>query len=186
MDKQTIINKLKKIKALSEKGVNGEMDSANSMLEELMKKYGITEEDLGIEEEPKTRFFNAKENLPLFVQIALKVFGKKTRGYKNKIKQEYRMYYTDNGELGDIDFNVSVDCTKAEFLEIKFYYETYLADYKKQLEVFYYAYLDKNNLLMPCDEDKQPTAEENKIAINALMMQQGIEKKVVNKAIENM
>ena len=186
MNRQDIIDRLKKIKALSEKGVGGEKGSAERHLEELMRKYGITEEDLNEEEIAVERFFNACENTALFVQIVCKIFGKKSSLYKRKIKREYRLYFTNNGELGDVDFTHSVVCTKAEFLEIKFYYETYLADYKKQLDVFFYAYLDKNNLLLPCDENKQPTEEEDKIALNALMMQQGIEKKVINKAIENM
>lgn len=184
MNRQDIIDRLKKIKSLSEKGVGGEKDSAERHLEELMRKYGITEEDLNEEETAVERFFNACENMNLFAQIVGKIFGKESRRFKRKIKRDYRLYFTDNGELGDVDFTNSVVCTRAEFVEIKFVYETYLADYKKQLDIFFYAYLEKNDLLMPCDEEKEPTREEKEIAYKAGMMANGIDRKIINKAID--
>lgn len=46
-NKQTIIDRLLKVKELAVRGVDGEQAAAKKLLEETMRKYGITEEDLG-------------------------------------------------------------------------------------------------------------------------------------------
>lgn len=43
MEKMDVI---KKLKALSDRGINGEKENATKLLNKLMKKYGITEEEL--------------------------------------------------------------------------------------------------------------------------------------------
>lgn len=46
-NKQTIIDRLLKVKELAVRGVDGEQAAAKKLLEETMRRYGITEEDLG-------------------------------------------------------------------------------------------------------------------------------------------
>ena len=46
MDRKKIIEKLKKLQVLSEKGVGGERDGAKYKYEKLKSKYGISEEEL--------------------------------------------------------------------------------------------------------------------------------------------
>lgn len=45
-DRQKIIEKLVKIKALAERGVGGEQQTAQQMYEALKKRYGITDEEV--------------------------------------------------------------------------------------------------------------------------------------------
>lgn len=45
MTKEEIIEKLKKLRRLADGGVDGEKDNAQRRIEELMSKYGITEDD---------------------------------------------------------------------------------------------------------------------------------------------
>ena len=51
MDRKKIIEKLQKLKVLSEKGVGGERDGAKYKYEKLKSKYGISEEE--VKQEPK-------------------------------------------------------------------------------------------------------------------------------------
>lgn len=51
MDRKKIIEKLQKLKVLSEKGIGGERSGAKFKYEKLKSKYGITEQDL--QEEPQ-------------------------------------------------------------------------------------------------------------------------------------
>lgn len=51
MTKQEIIERIKKVKRLAESGVEGEKENAQSMVDELMNQYGITESDLEDEKE---------------------------------------------------------------------------------------------------------------------------------------
>jgi hypothetical protein len=63
----TIIDKLKKIQALAERGIGGEKDTAQRMLDELLKKYDLTIDQLTSEEKERC-YFNyrtAEERLVL-------------------------------------------------------------------------------------------------------------------------
>jgi len=57
----SIIEKINKIKALSEKGIDGEAQAAKTALEKILKRYGITI-DCFAENEKKERFFIAKDD----------------------------------------------------------------------------------------------------------------------------
>lgn len=46
MDKEKAIEKIAKVKQLAEKGVGGEKEDAKRLCKELIKKYGITMEDV--------------------------------------------------------------------------------------------------------------------------------------------
>ena len=53
MDKTAL---LKKVRALAERGVGGEKDAAAKTLEKLMKKYGISDEELAEETAERVEF----------------------------------------------------------------------------------------------------------------------------------
>lgn len=52
MQKEAMIKKLAAVKALAEKGVGGEKETASRMYEELKAKYGITDEAVAAVKEP--------------------------------------------------------------------------------------------------------------------------------------
>ena len=64
MEKMDVI---KKLKALSDRGINGEKENATKLLNKLMKKYGITEEELE-KSEVKTIWITLK-NPPISLVI---------------------------------------------------------------------------------------------------------------------
>lgn len=67
---------LKKVKALAERGVGGEATNAAAILERMMKKYGITEAELGEETRERYDFeYHGKEQKKILRQTVYKVTG---------------------------------------------------------------------------------------------------------------
>ena len=86
MDEQyeSIKNKLKKLLALAERGVQGEAENARRLLEKLCKEYGISIEELLDENQVKYYRFNIGRNAiykDLFVQCYCKVVQKVSLSY---------------------------------------------------------------------------------------------------------
>ena len=48
-ERERILQKIKRVQALAERGIAGEQESAATTLERLMKQYGITEADIAEE-----------------------------------------------------------------------------------------------------------------------------------------
>ena len=96
MDK--IIDKLKKILALAERGEQGEAINARIMLENELRKHGLTIEDLRSELKiPRIFPYKTKEEMTLFFQILISVCGRKseeTKGsqYNSKRKQIFFVF----------------------------------------------------------------------------------------------
>ena len=53
---------LKKLKALSDRGVSGEKENATKLLKKLMKKYGISEEEIQ-KDEVKEIYINLRTDI---------------------------------------------------------------------------------------------------------------------------
>lgn len=94
---ENIIEKLRKIKKLADKGINGESENAKLLLKQLMQKYGIN--DFQIEEnEPKKDYkFHVKNQLEerLFFNCMANLFGSESEimnsgyNYKHRKKDLY-------------------------------------------------------------------------------------------------
>lgn len=56
MTREQAADKLKKLKALAEKGVGGEREDARRLYEKIKRKYGISEEEL--QQEPQEKQFD--------------------------------------------------------------------------------------------------------------------------------
>ena len=73
-----IIEKLKKILALAERGERGEADNARRMLEVELRRYGLTMEDILTNKRTMRIFkYNSNEERQLFVQILVNYLGSK-------------------------------------------------------------------------------------------------------------
>lgn len=99
---------LKKIKALADRGVDGERESAQTHLARLMEQYGISETDLE-EERRETAWFRYSQETErrLLNQIIYMVTGRSGFGCVGSYSGRRRK------ETG-------VNCTAAERLEIEF------------------------------------------------------------------
>ena len=188
MNKETIIQRIMKVKALADRGTDGERDAAEKLLKELMEKYGITDEDIASEKVDFYMIHTGKDDMYrcLFSQIFHLRFGAKKKLYNlMKVTKKDKKVLSDAG-FGDKDADLGFDCTKSEFVELKALFEIYKADFDKNLEIFKYAYFKKNDLLCDREEDSpEATEEELEIARQAEKMSYGIKKKEVHKMIES-
>lgn len=133
MDREQAAEKLKKIKALAERGVGGEKETAMRMYRELMEKYQIEEAEV-LEDLVKIHWFRYSNDLEedLLTQIFYKVTGSAT--YKRYIGRSSR-----RRERG-------CECTELEAVEIKMLFNFYREELKRELEAFMMAFRHGNNL----------------------------------------
>lgn len=106
MDKTAL---LKKVRALAEHGVGGETENAEKLLARMMKKYGISEEELDEETRVRHDFtYHGGEEKKILRQVVYKVTG----GYA------YELVYTASGRK--VRTQLGADCTPAEKVEIEY------------------------------------------------------------------
>lgn len=134
---------LQKIKALAERGVGGEKINAKRMLDELMKKYNISEQDINEDEirsfDINIVGFKAKS---LVCQVLYSIVG--------NIDDRKNLYsYKDNGKK-----KYYIKCTNAEFVEFQAKYKFYMHHFKKELELFYSAFIQANGIFPTADKIK--------------------------------
>lgn len=149
-ERERLLQKIKRVQALAERGVGGEKESAATLLETLMKRYDISEADIATER-VELRWFRYKTELEcrLLNQIIYTVTGKCPAGCVGA--------YT-----GRKHKKVGIECTDAERLEIEISFEFYNAAMQTELERFYSAFLIKNQIFPPPGKSEIdiPTPEE--------------------------
>ena len=175
MDKNEL---LKKLKTLAERGEGGEKLNAKKMLDDLMKKYNISEQDISEDEikefEIKLTGFKSKA---LCSQVLFSIFGDvdDNKGLYSCIFEKKKIYF--------------VKCTNAEFIEFQAKFKFYMFHLKKDLETFYSAFIHANEIFPPNNKVKK---EENKPKmfltdddLNTLKLANGLEKHDYLLQIEN-
>ena len=194
MDLEQIKERLAKMKALAERGVGGERDAAEHLLQEIAAKHGISLDDIGSEVE-REHVVNIQYSWQrqIFIQLLglmrldqygdrdadkLHLFarrqyvqarGRKSRGRTRQRKVAY--YFTV--------------CTDAQWLELEAKYVVLCADYERQIKAFPLAFLMSNKLLMPYNPNgKKPSAEEDEQYLTAETLAAGIRKSHLNKQLE--
>lgn len=147
MDKAEL---LKKVKVLSEKGNAGEKENAQKMLEKLMKKYNIS--DLELDEEKIIKYdikWANKTEEKLKAQIFYSVVGD-----INDDKKFCSYYRAKNG---------CVYCTASEYLEFEAKCEFYIYHLKIELDRYFRAFIQKNDLFPPLHLIKEREQSEEKL-----------------------
>lgn len=135
---------LKKIKALADRGVDGERESAQTLLARLMEQYGISETELE-EERRETAWFPYSQETErrLLNQIIYMVTGAGGFGCVGTYSGRKRK-------------KMGTECTAAERLEIEANYAFFKAAMEEELEIFYSAFACKNNLF-PSEDKAKPS-----------------------------
>ena len=174
MNKQDILNRFIKIKALADSGVGGERDNAQRILDELMQRFGITEEDLASESEdlhfftisdPSTKSYDWK----LLSQLAMLINPDfKIMPINREIRKMLRFH------PGSRLCNIVMTCTRAQFVELTAKYTIYRKGWEENLETFFYAFLQRNGLLAKANPNNKPTRQQIELAERAQRMQHGI------------
>jgi len=155
-----------KLKALAVRGIGGEKENAQRMLEKHLEKHGMTIKDVESDVKEK-RIVNYKgtEQLQFYSQVVSSVLGK--------------------GAVSLYENGIAFTVTNSEFIEIEakvsFFWETYL----DEKDVFYKAFIQTNELYVKdshlnYDEDKEETEEEYNERLKVLKMQKGIDQHQFN------
>lgn len=136
-ERERLLQKIKRVQALAERGVGGERDSAAALLETLMARYDITEADISAERE-ELAWFRYKTELErrLLCQIIYSITGKAASGCVG-------------ANTGRTRKKVGIECTAAERLEIEISFEFFNAAMGAELERFYTAFINKNGIFPP-------------------------------------
>lgn len=172
---EKIIELLKKLKSLAEKGVGGEKDNAEQMLVNLMKKHGVTMDMLEDEVRHSREFRINEFQKKIFFQVAGSVLGgQASYWHDKKSKAKVKSYVFKLTEL--------------EFLEIKIKFEFYWKAYEEELDVFTSAFIHKNRIYSKKDKDddqpqKELTLEEKQKILRMRQMMDGMESRSFNKQI---
>lgn len=174
-DRDRILERIKAVQALAERGDRGEKDNAAAMLERLMKQYGITETELA-EDRRELAWFRFKTPLErrLLNQIIYAVTGRIASGcvgaYTNRTRKK-----------------LGIECTAAERLEIELSFEFYNTALEKELDRFYLAFLNKNHIFPETQIDEIPDTDEIDLeeAQRLSMMMAGMEEHTRRKALES-
>lgn len=141
-DASDVARKLRAIKALAEQGNEGERAAAMALIGRLKKKYGVTVDD--VMEDVRTMHeyrYQDKYTEQLLHQIHYMVTGtgEVFRPRKGRAKVLY------------------FECTDAEAVEIRANYEFYKAALQKDMDLFYSAFIQRNELFPEKPQEKDAT-----------------------------
>lgn len=173
--KERMLEKMQGLKALAERGVAGEKEAAQKMLEKFMQKYDISETDIG-EETVELAWFRYRDELEskLIHQIIYMVIG------------DCDMY-CKRGK-GNRKFKLlGAYCTAAERLEIELNFDFFNRAMQEELNFFYSAFLQKNKLFPPEEKARKSTSDDEMSTADLLklsLMMEGIQRRTMAKMIE--
>ena len=161
--KEKTMQRIKKLQALAERGVGGEKETAQRMLDKMLKENGITTlEELENEEYEYTLFsYNGKHEIRLLRQCIYKVIGYNgdRTVYKTKGKRQ---------KLG-------IYCTPSQKVEIELEFEFYKSIFYEELQTFIDAFIQAQGIFPPdAPKGNGELAEDD---IRMLYMACGIERK---------
>ena len=175
---ESIKNKLKKLLALAEQGVQGEAENARRLLEKLCKEHGVSIEELLDENQLKYYRFDIGRNAiykDLFTQCFCKVAQKVSLGYRQVSRSQ-----------------IAVEMTALQYAELASLFEWHKANFNKDLED-----MKKNILLAYCrkhhlysdvkpdnDNDRELTEEERKRLLKIMYMQESLNDNQYHKLLE--
>jgi len=144
---------LAKVKALAEQGFDGEKDSAAEILDRLMKKYGITAEELDAESTADFQFeFHSKAEERLLLQIIYMVTN-------SPVTFEYKNNRT-NRKCRTL---MGANCTSAQRIEIEFLFDFYSELFKREQKALLSAFIQKHRLFGDgsyWSDDEEPSGSE--------------------------
>ena len=175
-EREELLKRLERVKALAERGVGGEKENAEALLKRLMEKYGISDEDI---EDTSTRTY--------FIRY-------QTQWERKLLHQIAYMHLGSGHSFGCVGTytnrsrkKVGVECTPAQYIEIEADYEFFRTAMEEEMSIFYTAFISKNNLFPPPELASPDDDSDEEIdlvrakKVSAFMM--GIERRTRNKAL---
>lgn len=165
---QKVQSKLRKLQALAERGVGGEKDNAQRMLENLLARHGMTPDDLA-DERRDIRWFTtaSKFESRLALQILSKICNTSSPdAYRNK----------QNRKL------VGVRVTPAEAIEFELHYDALRKALGAHFQDAFSAFIQANRLF-PSDSTDGPEPNVTERDFRVMSMAAAIQPTAVNPRI---
>lgn len=157
---ESVLEKLRKIARLAERGYKGEADNARRKLENQLAEYGLTMEDVLQERKSCREFrYSNKQEFRLFLSVFVHRFGTESEEFKgatyNKSSKKI------NVDLSDIDF--------ADFAPEWDYYRTEFArELRKTEEAMLVAFVNKFDLFNKTPKDDAGDKKRSKADLERL------------------
>lgn len=146
--------RLKKLYALAMRGVGGEKEQAQVILEKLLKKYAVSLDELDEDIINEYRLeYHGKEQESLLRQTVYKVTDNK--------EAFYGLRYTASGRK--CKTQLGVKCTAAQKAEIEFLFDFYTRVWEKEREALLQAFIQKHRIfgnLKDGEKGKELSTEE--------------------------
>lgn len=139
-------DRLRKLKTLAERGSPGERENAQVLFLRICKKYEIDIDNFKSESEVTIHWFKyirgcKISGMNVFRKLVVQVFYKCIREHEYKVwSNPYRK------------FQVGVDCTRAEAIEIELDYAFYAEHLQKEMSALVEAFIQVNNIFPPNGE----------------------------------
>ena len=130
MSNHRVIELAKKIKALADRGIDGEQHNAVELLNSFLEKHGLTLADIESETRIDMHFKCQKKQQQIMRQVFLKVLGTDAQIYG---VQQSR-------------YDFIIECTPAEKIEIEAMFGFYWAAYQRELERFERAFIMRHRI----------------------------------------
>lgn len=172
MDQDRIRARLQKLLALAKRGEGGEKENAQRFLETLLKKHGLTLDDLDDEAAPKIeaefKYRDALERKLLFQVISMVLDSANVR---------YRQVVGGRA--------IRIDITRAQAAEVSTFYEAYKPAMRKTMERAFLAFVQTNRIFgTASNEDADDRPRMSKEELDALIaMMRGMRPTPVHRAI---
>ena len=188
-EREKIMARLAKMKALADGGVGGERENAARLLDGIAAKYGIDLDRIGSEEESVHRLDVTKGwkldlVCQIFAMMRVEQYGSLKAGEGHCSIFARRIQESRKGAKWRTKSYI-VRCTNAQFVEMQAKFAVLSRDYERQKKAFFRAFLEANDLLTPYDPERaaRATAEELAEAREARRLAVGIQRSVLNKQL---
>lgn len=147
-----------KLKALADRGDEGERQLAQQKLDALMAKYNLTEDSIleDVVEFHEFRFYEPWEKR-LLMQIGYKVLNSKSV-YEQKGLNKHRLKL------------VIFKCTDRQALEIEYLFSFYRELFQKEFDFFFSVFIQKHRLFGELPEGEEPDELDSEEAYRMLKM----------------
>lgn len=187
--KDKIIERLNKLRKIREQGEDGERTNAAALIEEIMRRHGISEQDLEEEEdEPFCLEVPDRMHYKLFVQTMALTGGRHIRlaylpdlpeEMQRQIRADWKLLLRAGEEINVVGFT-----KKSVFAEGMAKYMMYKEDFRKNMDRFFYAYLHRNDLLLDSTEEREMSDDDIEDIMASLMMSRNIRRAEVLRQLE--
>lgn len=164
-----ILEKLRKVAELASRGIGGEKENAQKLLNELLEKYNVSLDELHSDTKHRCRFkYHGKVEKNLLIQI-IKLVCNRVAIYHTK---------GDGNEIW-------AEMTESQRVEVLVSFETHSEAVKKEMELFFSAYIHRNNLALDPDPNAPPPKSHMSLdeLERMIKMMASIEPTAVNKRI---